>query len=73
MYSEGLSRLLPAGTPGAITITPFPDSFAKDSIYFEKFFSSVIRPHHGLFSSLCSFYSGYGRSPIKSRDTYDYL
>ena len=73
LYKDGLARLLPADTPGAIRLTPFLDRFATDSLYFENFFSPGDKTHHGLFSSLCSFYSGYGRSPIKSRYTYEYL
>ena len=73
LYSHGLSRLLPAESPSAIRLTPFLDRLAKESLYFENFFSPGDKTHHGIFSTLCSFYSGYGRSPIKSRYTYEYL
>ncbi|HET9961238.1 MAG TPA: LTA synthase family protein [Nitrospiraceae bacterium] len=73
LYRDGLDRLLPAGMPETIRLTPFLDRLGADSVYFENFFSPGDKTHHGIFSSLCSFYSGYGRSPIKSRYTYEYL
>jgi hypothetical protein len=73
LYRDGLDRLLPADTIEAVRLTPFLDRLAAESLYFENFFSPGDKTHHGIFSSLCSFYSGYGRSPIKSRYTYEYL
>lgn len=73
LYRDGLGRLLPADQPGAIRLTPFLDRLGADGLYFENFFSPGDKTHHGIFSTLCSFYSGYGRSPIKSRYTHEYL
>ena len=73
LYRDGLDRLLPANQPGAVRLTPFLDRLAADSVYFQNFFSPGDKTHHGIFSTLCSFFSGYGRSPIKSRYTYEYL
>jgi phosphoglycerol transferase MdoB-like AlkP superfamily enzyme len=54
-------------------VTPFLDGWGRDAIVFEHFFSNGTLTHHGLFASLCSHLSGFGKSPIKVRYTNDYL
>jgi phosphoglycerol transferase MdoB-like AlkP superfamily enzyme len=54
-------------------LSPFLDRWGRDAIVFENFYSNGTLTHHGLFSSLCSHASGFGKSPIKMRYTNDYL
>ena len=74
VYKNGVaSRFVQGPGGGGISITPFLDELVRDSVFFKHFFSNGSLTHHGLFSTLCSYYSGYIRSPIKARYTYDYL
>jgi phosphoglycerol transferase MdoB-like AlkP superfamily enzyme len=54
-------------------LTPFLERWSRDAVVFENFFANGQLTHHGLFSSLCSHLSGFGKSPIKVRYTHDYL
>ena len=54
-------------------LSPFLDRWGREAIVFDNFFSNGTLTHHGLFSSLCSYASGFGKSPIKVRYTNDYL
>lgn len=54
-------------------LTPFLDRWGRDAVVFDHFFSNGTLTHHGLFASLCSHPSGFGKSPIKVRYAADYL
>jgi Sulfatase len=53
--------------------SPFLERWGRDAIVFENFFSNGTLTHHGLFASLCSHLTGFGKSPIKIRYANDYL
>jgi len=53
--------------------TPFLERWSRDAVVFESFFSNGTLTHHGLFASLCSHLTGFGKSPIKVRYANDYL
>ena len=53
--------------------SPFLDRWGRDAIVFDNFFSNGTLTHHGLFASLCSYLTGFGKSPIKVRYANDYL
>ena len=74
LYKDGVrTRFLPASSGVGVRLTPFLDQLAQESVFLEHFFSNGRLTHQGLFSSLCSYYSGHTKSPIKARYTYDYL
>jgi len=54
-------------------LTPFLDRWGREAVVFDNFFANGDLTHHGLFSTLCSELSGFGKAPIKVRYTNDYL
>jgi phosphoglycerol transferase MdoB-like AlkP superfamily enzyme len=68
IFVEGLDRRFigPA-------YSPFLERWGRDALVFENFFSNGTLTHHGLFASLCSQLTGFGKSPIKVRYANDYL
>jgi len=73
IFVEALDRRFVGRVVDGIHLTPFLERWSRDTVVFDQFFSNGELTHHGLFSSLCSYFSGYGKSPIKSRYTQDFL
>src|SRR5262249_62115733 len=56
-----------------IRLTSFLVRFKGKILYFTNFFTNSNQTFHAMFSSLCSYYPRYGRSPFQALFSYDFL